>query len=541
MLQLKAYVQKQDFYASIDSTYSAKAVNKVILDQILQTRGCEITAIVVSLQVLMIFFIAFVVIVVIVIHGCSHKWPKRLQRFSSVNTYFKQKQGAILGVAVIGSLFTLYVIALDIAALVKRDSPQIPTVSNIHFKNKSNLISPFTLLYELPGIVLFFDVIGYLISLGMILCAMPCIKTCNNIFLFLCLSTLGFVCSLVTHSPFIAIAYLNDAYHAGSIFAYYTIIILVVFTLTEQLIVSCQKKVIDINNSDSEIRLQGTWILKKGPLHILDHQQQKLNLTLKKGTIEVSSESNPIQVDYEKIESDSVTLEIEGGTLHFANNESSNGLLSQAQEINLDEKELPIVQDREDTPNLMFIGLKPRSEQKLKIENDTTDENTTTKTVKLAKSTLRLQKAGKVKYPPHCTCMGGYGKQKTRKTWTRIIFIVIAAVLLFTLAVVVILTCYFVIIPINRSISDAPNRLVGIYESAIVLIGAYIAYKAFFKTKKYLESSVINRKNPFTDPLSQESKDKWKDMSDEEKLAQFYSAVVDIIADKKASARQPPQ
>ena len=43
------------------------------------------------------------------------------------------------------------------------------------------------------------------------------------------------------------------------------------------------------------------------------------------------------------------------------------------------------------------------------------------------------------------------------------------------------LICHFIIIP---SISDALNRFVGIYQSAIVFIGAYITYKAFFKAKK---------------------------------------------------------
>jgi hypothetical protein len=106
------------------------------------------------------------------------------------------------------------------------------------------------------------------------------------------------------------------------------------------------------------------------------------------------------------------------------------------------------------------------------------------------------------------------------------------------LSITAILTCYFVIIPINRSISDAPNRLIGIYESAIVLVGAFIAYKAFFKAKKYLESSVIKRENPIINPNKKDSTERWKEMSEEEKLAQFYDVIVDIIVDKKLSQCQ---
>ena len=144
------------------------------------------------------------------------------------------------------------------------------------------------------------------------------LSDCNrkyNTFLFLCLSTLGIFCSVVMHSPFIAIAYLNDAYHAGSIFVYYTIIILVLFALVEQLIVSCQKKIIDVyHNYDKEIQLKGTWTLKKEPVHIIDHKRKERELELQNGTLEISN--GKIQVDFEKIESE-ITLEIESGTLQF--------------------------------------------------------------------------------------------------------------------------------------------------------------------------------------------------------------------------------
>ena len=45
------------------------------------------------------------------------------------------------------------------------------------------------------------------------------------------------------------------------------------------------------------------------------------------------------------------------------------------------------------------------------------------------------------------------------------------------LFLVVITTAYFVIIPINKSISDAPDRLAGIYQSGGFVIVSFVLYK----------------------------------------------------------------
>ena len=54
------------------------------------------------------------------------------------------------------------------------------------------------------------------------------------------------------------------------------------------------------------------------------------------------------------------------------------------------------------------------------------------------------------------------------------------------LGLVVTISCYFVLIPINKSISDAPNRVVSIYQSGGFIIGSVIVYKIleFFYIKK---------------------------------------------------------
>ena len=56
------------------------------------------------------------------------------------------------------------------------------------------------------------------------------------------------------------------------------------------------------------------------------------------------------------------------------------------------------------------------------------------------------------------------------------VIILLCVALLFLFGLVVVITCYFVLIPINKSISNAPNRILSIYQSGGFLIGSFIVY-----------------------------------------------------------------
>ena len=93
----------------------------------------------------------------------------------------------------------------------------------------------------------------------------------------------------------------------------------------------------------------------------------------------------------------------------------------------------------------------------------------------------------------------------------------------------VITTVYFVIIPINKSISDAPDQLAGIYKSGGFLIASFIIYKImsffYYKSKlSSLEKAVLKRREPL-----KHSDENWNHKSDDEKLEEFYEVVVSII------------
>ena len=97
------------------------------------------------------------------------------------------------------------------------------------------------------------------------------------------------------------------------------------------------------------------------------------------------------------------------------------------------------------------------------------------------------------------------------------------------LCLIILVTAVLVIIPINNAFSDAPSRLIGFYQSVLVLIGAYFAYKKFFKKRPSLHSAV-NHREKFIRLEEGDNEDDWQQMSKNERVNAFYSKIVDIVA-----------
>ena len=74
-----------------------------------------------------------------------------------------------------------------------------------------------------------------------------------------------------------------------------------------------------------------------------------------------------------------------------------------------------------------------------------------------------------------------------------LIYIVLFFVIFIFLGLVVTIICYFVLIPINKSISDVPNRIVSIYQSGGFIIGSVIVYKIleYFYIKKKKDTVTV--------------------------------------------------
>ena len=91
-----------------------------------------------------------------------------------------------------------------------------------------------------------------------------------------------------------------------------------------------------------------------------------------------------------------------------------------------------------------------------------------------------------------------------------ITLVILICVIILFLGLVVTITCYFVLIPINKSISDAPSRVVSIYQSGGFVIGSFLVYKIikYFYRKKKDEISLKHiheiLQNRLPDPFQQQ-------------------------------------
>ena len=96
-------------------------------------------------------------------------------------------------------------------------------------------------------------------------------------------------------------------------------------------------------------------------------------------------------------------------------------------------------------------------------------------------------------------------------------------------------TAALVVIPISRAFSDAPNRLLGFYETVVVVAGAYLVYKGIFDKKPTLESAIKKRNaNGDTNGSNQQ----YASDSEDKRLAAFYDHVVNIVLNYKVDSTE---
>ena len=175
---------------------------------------------------------------------------RQYQRFYRVQLKHKpaiNKQAILISASVNGMVFLLYALALDMAAIYYRNNSLLSDVDTIHHSDKIG--RPFDILYNLPIVVLVFDAVA----------ALPCIIVLLFVIVQFCYKgskkdeysivsvkpiLLGPIFSLTAHSPFIAIAYINDAYYAGSIFIYYVIIFFACFAAVHLTMNACLKSIV---------------------------------------------------------------------------------------------------------------------------------------------------------------------------------------------------------------------------------------------------------------------------------------------------------
>ena len=318
-----------------------------------------------SFNAIGLVFALIIAIALLLIYLNTKRWDKKLKNTVETKKSNKYTQSKIFSIAATTFFVNVYALILDSIALYTIVNEHV--IINEHYLN------------ALPYYIFAIDVVGALFWMGCWIASLC--SYCLDIkkeYICLALSTLGPTFSLVIHIPYIAIAYLNDASYATSIFIYYTITLFVLFGTLDLTYGACQGAIINVNNRDQE-----------------------------------------------------------------------EGLY-------------------------------------------------------------------------HCC-------PKT-ETQRRYMFIVIIP--LFTLLILVfagMITAALVIIPISKAFSDVPNRLLGFYQTAIILVGAYLVYHNFFKKKPSLHS-VVKEREEFIPTNTVDDPAKWDQLSKDERVEQFYTRFVDIIA-----------
>ena len=200
------------------------------------------------------FLFPFVIIILVVMYSCF--WLMKKCQFCQDNQHNQNNQdnwavdadswAITIAHAIISSTFILYVLALDIAAMIFRDlAPE--------YRNES-YNAP---LYHYPGIVLFWDVLAAMITIAVLifiaLAAKDYSNAAMNIFhccftkqvraktvIFLLLKLAGVVplLSITAHTHYIIIAWITDSIYATGILINYAIFYIILLVMLKK---SCKR------------------------------------------------------------------------------------------------------------------------------------------------------------------------------------------------------------------------------------------------------------------------------------------------------------
>ena len=268
-MQLKAYLQEQSITAHVDDLYAASAVNKAAFNNIINRYGNDrnYTSVIFSLVYPVIIPISLLGIVVplIILYVCTHKHKfmytsGRLQR-TRFRKLHRQVRAGIISLAIISFTWLLGIVGMDIASIYYTHN----SLRRFNFSDETHNIFKeihpgpndeidfnryHRILYHLPHILCVYDGLfsaAYIVIIIVAIVTHFCqadkqqTEHDDRIYHILALTVICPILSLMMHLPFIAIAYLNDANHAGSIFIFFTIITIVEFLILELSFISCFK------------------------------------------------------------------------------------------------------------------------------------------------------------------------------------------------------------------------------------------------------------------------------------------------------------
>ena len=533
-LQLKTFVKQLSIDGDIDDSYNAMVADRVEVSKMIRAENNRLTNIIITLQVTFVVFVVILIATVLLLQRYTNFVQRdRCNEKKLDSSEVIQQQSTVISISIVSFHLLIYILALDGVALYNRENPPDEELSEIYRNEEPG--DPFSVFYNLPLLIMTFDIIVVIFSFAMLVTALlhrtirhykPEMKKLSKRWvLFLRLSSVGPLLTLLMHAPFVTNAYLNDAFHASSIFIYYSGAIFIGFLLLKKVAIhTCLSSVRQAKHAkwetpinDTKVTLcQGTLQFKKNG-SVQTVQIAGGNLTLN------CNEANFVRKRL--IVFNNGHIEVKKGQLTLCDSNKLNDKFEctdSYEELHIEEGSLQVRHCDHCDEEAAAIG----------VEYGTK--------LKLGKGGILMVAYNRINGEPCLVIREGklVGKELRCMCFTKCLntipgattcFILTTIVMaLFFLSMLSLLACYFVLIPINMSISNAGDRLIGIYQSFFVIVGALFAYKALFKPEHSgIQEAVTERKKPLTEGAQGA---KWRSLSDKEKLDEFYGIVVDIVA-----------
>ena len=215
----------------MSDTYSAKANNNVTLRNLLQNDAKDTSYLIIFTQVLLVLCSAIVIIMVLVVFFCSKshidsRWKKKV----------KANKLAVLSFTILSVIINVYIFCLACTSVsfwyIKKDE-ELRILYDLEKKRN-----------EVPVLIVLF--VDFSLLIGWLSTVLIAARKQN--WLYLSFTVLCPIFCVIAHSPYIAIAYLNDGFHASSIFIYYTIIGFLLYGVMRLFFKWCE----NVINSNSE-------------------------------------------------------------------------------------------------------------------------------------------------------------------------------------------------------------------------------------------------------------------------------------------------
>ena len=521
----------------------------------------------------------------------------------------KNNQETVISLAIVSLIIIMYILCLDISAIVfwhkRLDSIQshVKLEENKWFDAEDSNNNNITKL-NLAAVhtVLFVDVQWVIISL-VIPILFQCkycrehMKKCKLVINYdkysmatLSLTILCPIFCVIAHSPYIAIAYLNDGDHASSIFIYYTILFYIFFGVTKLFVhwgyhikphkrtnigasnptfqqgddceTHCVHPSVPVSSNSSTTQNGGASVgdfpsttqnggasvgdslstTQNGSASVGDSPSTTLNggasvgdslSTTQNGGASVGDSPSTTQNGGASVGDSPSTTQNGGASVGDSPSTTQNGGASVGDSPSTTQNGGASVGDSPSTTQNggASVGDSPSTTQNGGASVGDSPSTTQNGGASVGDSPSTTQNGGaSVGDSPSTTQNGGASVGDSPSTTQNggasvgdstsiqygifkglFVSLFVGAILLL-LGLVALIVCYLVLIPINKAISDAPNRLLSIYQSGGFLIGSFIMYKVidYFYNKKKEEEDEKEKKKEIVYNILQDFYDKMK-------------------------------